>query len=77
MALINENYLKLSEYYFFDEIEQKINAHKVIKPNAQVIRLGLGDVSQPLTGEVVKAMHAAVDELSKRETFRGYGPEID
>ncbi|MBP5318647.1 MAG: LL-diaminopimelate aminotransferase [Paludibacteraceae bacterium] len=76
MALVNENYLKLSEYYFFNEIEQKINAHKVIKPNAQVIRLGLGDVSQPLTGEVVKAMHAAVDELSKRDTFKGYGPEV-
>lgn len=75
MTLINENYLKLPEYYFFNEIEQKINAHKVVHPKADIIRLGLGDVSQPLPGEVVKAMENATRELSKTETFRGYGPE--
>ncbi len=75
MTLINENYLKLPECYFFNEIEQKINAHKVVHPKADVIRLGLGDVSQALPGEVVKAMENATRELSKIETFRGYGPE--
>lgn len=75
MALINENYLKLPEYYFFNEIEQKINAHKVVNPKANVIRLGLGDVSRPLPNEVVKAMTTAAKELGDATTFKGYGPE--
>ena len=76
MALVNENYLKLPEYYFFDEIEQKINAHKVIKPGANIIRLGLGDVSQPLAPSAVKAMQEALEEMRQAETFHGYGPEV-
>lgn len=75
MALINENYLKLPEYYFFNEIEQQISAHQVIKPNAHIIRLGLGDVSRPLTSEVIKALNNATNELSNSATFHGYGPE--
>lgn len=75
MALVNENYLKLPEYYVFNEIEQKINAHKVIHPEANVIRLGQGDVSRPLPDAVIRAMQGAVAELADVKTFRGYGPE--
>ncbi len=74
MALVNEHYLKVSEDYFFTEIEKRINAFVVTRPNAKIIRLGVGDVSQPLPSEVVKTMHAAVDELADESTFRGYGP---
>jgi LL-diaminopimelate aminotransferase len=75
MALVNEHYLKLSENYFFTEIEKRINAFSITHPNAKIIRLGVGDVSRPLPDEVIKAMHAAIDELSEESTFRGYGPE--
>ena len=75
MALINENYLKLPEYYFFNEIQQKVNAHKIINPKANVISLGLGDVSRPIPASALKAMKEAVDELSDAKTFKGYGPE--
>ena len=74
MALANENYLKTPEIYYFDEIEKRINAYRLIHPNAKIIRLGIGDVTQPLPGEVRTAMHKAVDEMASTETFRGYGP---
>ena len=74
MALANENYLKTPEIYCFDEIEKRINAFKILHPNAKIIRLGVGDVSRPLPNEVVQAMHKAVDELGQPETFRGYSP---
>ncbi|MDR0872411.1 MAG: LL-diaminopimelate aminotransferase [Prevotellaceae bacterium] len=74
MALVNEHYLKLSEDYFFTEIEKRINAFSVTHPKSKVIRLGVGDVSRPLPSEAVSAMHAAIDELADEETFRGYGP---
>ena len=75
MALINENYLKLPEYYFFNEIQQKVNAHKIINPKANVISLGLGDVSRPIPASALTAMKSAVEELSDAKTFKGYGPE--
>ena len=56
MALANENYLKTPEIYYFDEIEKRINAYRLIHPNAKIIRLGIGDVTQPLPGEVRSAM---------------------
>ncbi len=74
MALANENYLKTPEIYCFDEIEKRVNAYKLLHPNAKIIRLGIGDVTRPLPEEVVKAMHAAVDELADAATFRGYSP---
>jgi len=74
MALANENYLKTPEIYCFDEIEKRVNAFKILHPNAQIIRLGVGDVTRPLPTEVVLAMHKAVDEMSRVETFRGYSP---
>ena len=74
MALANENYLKTPEIYCFDEIEKRVNAYKVLHPNAKIIRLGVGDVTRPLPNEVVQAMHVAVDELAQAATFRGYSP---
>ena len=74
MALANENYLKTPEIYCFDEIEKRVNAFKILHPNAKIIRLGVGDVTRPLPTEVVQAMHKAIDEMSQVETFRGYSP---
>jgi len=74
MALANENYLKTPEIYCFDEIEKRVNAFKVLHPNAKIIRLGVGDVTRPLPNEVVQAMHKAIDEMSRPESFRGYSP---
>lgn len=74
MALANENYLKTPEIYCFDDIEKRLNAYRLLHPNAKIIRLGIGDVTRPLPGEVISALHQAVDEMSKSETFRGYSP---
>ncbi|MBP1675850.1 MAG: LL-diaminopimelate aminotransferase apoenzyme [Bacteroidetes bacterium] len=74
MALANENYLKTPEIYCFDEIEKRVNAYKVLHPVSKIIRLGVGDVTRPIPGEALKAMHAAIDEMGKAETFRGYSP---
>jgi len=75
MALINEHFLKLSDNYLFADIAKKVNAFKVQHPQAKVISLGIGDVTQPLCPAVIEAMHKAVDEMAHKETFRGYGPE--
>lgn len=75
MALINENYLKLPGSYLFAEIARRVTAFKEANPDADIIRLGIGDVTQPLPQASIKAMHAAVDEMANAETFRGYGPE--
>ena len=75
MALINENYLKLPGSYLFAEIGRRVAAFRAANPDANIIRLGIGDVTRPLPPAVIAAMHAAVDEMAKAETFRGYGPE--
>jgi len=75
MALINEHFLKLSDNYLFADIAKKVNVFKVQHPQAKVISLGIGDVTQPLCPAVIEAMHKAVDEMAHKETFRGYGPE--
>lgn len=75
MAHINEDMLKLPGGYLFTEIARKVGAFKESHPQAEVISLGIGDVTQPLAPSVVKAMHSAVDEMSSGTTFRGYGPE--
>ena len=75
MALINENFLKLSESYLFTEIARKVNAYKEEHPKADVISLGIGDVTQPLAPAVIEALHKATDEMAGATTFRGYGPE--
>ena len=73
--MICENYLKLSESYLFAEIARKVNDYKKKHPEADVISLGIGDVTQPLAPAVVGALHKAADEMAVAASFRGYGPE--
>lgn len=75
MARINEHYLKLASSYLFVEIANRVKAFQAAHPEARVIRLGIGDVTQPLAPAIVAALHAAVEEMARPETFRGYGPE--
>ncbi len=77
MAFLNENYLKLQAGYLFPEIARRVREFCEKNPEAakRLIRCGIGDVTEPLPGAAVEAMKRAVDELGKRETFRGYGPE--
>lgn len=75
MARINEHYAKLPASYLFPEIGRRVRAYQTAHPDAKVIRLGIGDVTEPLAPAIVEAMHAAVDDMGKRESFRGYGPE--
>jgi LL-diaminopimelate aminotransferase len=77
MAYLNENYLKLQAGYLFPEIARRVKDFCDSNPEAakRLIRCGIGDVTEPLPAAAVKAMKAAMDELSVRETFRGYGPE--
>ncbi len=75
MALMNENYLKFPGSYLFSEIARRVNQFKSENPDADIIRLGIGDVTRPLPPAVIEAMKKAVDEMGKAETFRGYGPE--
>lgn len=75
MAIINENYLRLQGSYLFAEIARRVNKYIGENPNANIIRLGIGDVTRALAPAVIEAMHVAVDEMGKAETFRGYGPE--
>jgi len=75
MVKVNENYLKLPGSYLFSEIARRINQFKKENPSAEIIRMGIGDVTRPLPSAVIEAMHKAVDEMSSSDTFRGYGPE--
>ena len=75
MAQVNDHYLKLAAGYLFPEIARRVNAFAEAHPEAEIIRLGIGDVTEPLPPAIVAAMHAAVDEMAQRDTFRGYGPE--
>lgn len=75
MFKINENFLHLSRNYLFSTISKKIDEFTQLKPNADIIRLGIGDVTQPLSSSIIDVMHRSVNEMSRKETFRGYGPE--
>ena len=75
MALVNENFLKLKAGYLFPEIGRRVAKFASENPSAKIIRLGIGDVTEPLPPAIIEAMHKATDEMAKRETFRGYGPE--
>ena len=76
MFRINENYLKLPGSYLFSTIGKKVNAYSAAHPDKKIIRLGIGDVTQPLVPAIIDAMHSAVDEMGKAETFRGYAPDL-
>jgi LL-diaminopimelate aminotransferase len=73
---VNEHYLALKPTYLFSEIARRVRAFAEAHPGARLIRLGIGDVTLPLPAAVVRAMHDAVDEMARAETFRGYGPEL-
>ena len=74
MAYINENYLKLAAGYLFPEIARRVATFQQQRPEARVIKMGIGDVTEPLPPAVVQAMHTAVDDMGRPETFHGYGP---
>ena len=75
MFRINENYLLLNQSYLFSTIAKKVETFGASHPDADIIRLGIGDVTLPLSPAVIDALHGAVDEMAAKETFRGYGPE--
>jgi LL-diaminopimelate aminotransferase len=75
MANVNEHYLKLKSSYLFSEIARRVREFQAAHPEARIIRLGIGDVTQPLPPSVIRALHEAVDEMARAETFRGYGPD--
>ncbi len=75
MAIINENYLKLSGGYLFSEIGRRVEKFKTGNPEARIINLGIGDVTRALPRAVIKGMRQAVDEMACPKTFKGYGPE--
>ncbi|HRX49589.1 MAG TPA: LL-diaminopimelate aminotransferase [Spirochaetota bacterium] len=75
MIRINENYLKLKSSYLFSEISKRVSSFQQANPDAKVIRMGIGDVTQPLPPAIIEAFHKGVDEMADMSTFRGYGPE--
>jgi len=75
MATLNDNYLKLKAGYLFPEIARRVNAFAEANPDAKIIRLGIGDVTEPLPQACRQAMVQAVEDMGNRDTFKGYGPE--
>lgn len=76
MFKINDNYLKLPGSYLFSTIGKKVAAYQQANPDKAIIRLGIGDVTQPLAPAIIEALHGAVDEMGKKETFHGYAPDL-
>lgn len=76
MIRVNEDYLKLPGSYLFSNIAKKVAAFTEANPDKKIIRLGIGDVTQPLCPAVIKALHSAVDEMADKDTFRGYAPDL-
>lgn len=76
MFKINDNYLKLPGSYLFSTIAKKVNAYSRENPEKKIIRLGIGDVTLPIAPAIIDALHGAVDEMGKAETFRGYAPDL-
>ncbi len=75
MIRINENYLKLKSSYLFSEIAKRVSEYQKANPGESVIRMGIGDVTQPLPSAIIEAFHKGVDEMADLSTFKGYGPE--
>jgi LL-diaminopimelate aminotransferase len=75
MAYINENYLKLKAGYLFPEIGRRVKEFAFANPGKDIIRMGIGDVTQPLPSAIIKAFHEGVEEMGNKSTFKGYGPE--
>ena len=76
MAKANQNYLQLPGNYLFSTIAQKVRDYQESYPGTEVIRLGIGDVTQPIAPEIIRALHSAVDEMGQADTFRGYAPDL-
>ena len=76
MFKVNDNYLKLPGSYLFSTIAKKVNAFTATNPQAEIIRLGIGDVTQPIAPAVIEALHTAVDEQTTTEGFKGYAPDL-
>ena len=76
MFKINENYLKLPGSYLFSTIGKKVSAFQAAHPEKSIIRLGIGDVTQPLAPAIIEALHSAVEEMGHAETFHGYAPDL-
>src|SRR5574344_802245 len=75
MIRVNESFLKLNDNYLFFIVTNKTAEFQKLNPDKKIIKLGIGDVTLPVPNAALKAMHLALDEMSKKETFRGYGPE--
>lgn len=75
MPKLNENYLNLKQSYLFSEIAHRVAAYSEANPDKKIIRLGIGDVTRPISDNVIKALHEGVDAQASAETFKGYGPE--
>ena len=75
MIRINENFLKLQDSYLFSTINKKVSEYQEKNPKADIIRLGIGDVTRPIPAVVIEAIERAADEMKDSATFRGYGPE--
>ncbi len=76
MVKVNDHYLKLPGSYLFSTIGKKVNAYAAANPDKKIIRLGIGDVTQPLAPAIISALHGAVDEMGDQATFRGYAPDM-
>lgn len=76
MIKVNENFLKIKDNYLFSDIAKKVKTYVETNPDKKIIRLGIGDVTKPLAPTIIDSLHSAVDEMSKSETFKGYGPEL-
>ena len=76
MFKINDNYLKLPGSYLFSTVAKKTNAFMAANPDKKVIRLSIGDVTQPLAPAIIDALHKSVDEMAHAETFHGYAPDL-
>ncbi|MBQ7433891.1 MAG: LL-diaminopimelate aminotransferase [Lachnospiraceae bacterium] len=76
MFKINDNYQKLPGSYLFSTVAKKVNAYQAANPDKKIIRLGIGDVTQPLAPAIIDALHSAVDEMGVAETFKGYAPDL-
>ncbi len=76
MFKVNENYLKLPGSYLFSTIGKRVAAYSAANPDKTIIRLGIGDVTQPLAPAIIQALHEAVDEMAHAETFKGYAPDL-
>ena len=75
MVWANGNFQRLPENYLFTDIARKVAEYQAAHPDADIIRMGIGDVTRPLPRSVIAALHRAVDEMGDAATFRGYGPE--